>query len=165
MSNIKDTVQSLKDKLPNVTPVPSDFHSHANAHELKSRLTLGEPALTIFDTRDRDSFQSCRITGAMQLSLEGLQNGEQPSVAPNRDIYIYGATDDEAATAANLIRGMGFTRVAELRGGLDDWRSIGGAVEGIATEEGVIEADEYNVFSRLKEFGEERSREDSLKSN
>jgi rhodanese-related sulfurtransferase len=162
MSNIEDTIQSVKDKLPNVAPTPSDFHPHANAHELKSRLTFGEPALTIFDARDRDSFQSCRIMGAMHLSVESLQNGEQPSVALNRDIYVYGGTDAETAIAANLVREFGFTQVAELKGGLNDWQSIGGAVEGIATEDGTIDADEFNVVSRLKEFAEERSRENTL---
>jgi 3-mercaptopyruvate sulfurtransferase SseA len=98
----------------------------------------------------------------LHLSLESLQNGEQPSVASNRDIYVYSGTDDETTTAANLVRGFGFTQVAELKGGLNDWRSIGGAVEGITTEDGTIDADEFNVVSRLKEFAEERSREKAL---
>jgi rhodanese-related sulfurtransferase len=164
MSNVEDTIQSVKDKLPNVTPTPPGFHSSANTHELKSRLDFGEPALTIFDTRDYDAFQQCRIMGAMRLSLEGLQNGEKPSVAVNRDMYVYGNTDTDTEAAAEMIRGMGFTHVAVLMGGLESWRSIGGAVEGIATENDEIGADEYNVVSRMKEFSEERSREDSLKN-
>jgi rhodanese-related sulfurtransferase len=163
MANVEDTIDNIKGKIPNVTPTPPGFHSVANAHELKSRLSFGEPALTIFDIRDRDAFQSCRIMGAMQLSMEGLQGGERPSVADNRDIYVYGDSDENTATAAEMVRSMGFSHVAELKGGLEAWRSIGGATEGTATEHDHAGADEYNVVSRLKEFSEERSREESMK--
>jgi rhodanese-related sulfurtransferase len=163
MSNVEDTIQDIKNKLPDVTPIPPGFHSVATAHELKSRLNFGEPALTILDLRDRESYNACRILGAMHLSMEGIRSGEKPSVAPNRDIYLYSDSDETTAATAERIRGMGFSNVAELQGGLDAWRSIGGAVEGTATDRDHIEADEVNVVSRLKTFSEERSREESMK--
>ncbi|MCU0567124.1 MAG: rhodanese-like domain-containing protein [Oculatellaceae cyanobacterium Prado106] len=162
MSKIEDTIQSIKEKLPNITPTPPEFHPHANAHELKARLDLGEPALTVFDVRDRTAFQACRILGAMSLPLESLHNGDQPRVDINRDMYVYGDTDEQTLEAANLIRGFGFNRVAELQGGLQDWQAIGGTVEGNATGKTHADADEYNVVSRLKEFSEERSREEEI---
>lgn len=164
MSNIEDTIESIKEKLPNVTPTPPSFHAQASAHELKSRLSFGEPALTIFDVRDRATFQDRQITGAMCLPWESLQAGERPHVALNRDIDIYAETDAKAAEAARLIRSLGFTRVAELKGGLETWQFIGGAVEGIATRDDKAGADAYNVFSRLKKFSLERRREEALKT-
>jgi rhodanese-related sulfurtransferase len=163
MSNVEDTIQDIKSKLPDITPTPPGFHSVATAHELKSRLNFGEPALTILDLRDREAYNACRILGAMQLSMEGIQNGESPSVAQNRDIYLYGDSDEMTATAAERLRSMGFSHVAQLQGGLDAWNSIGGAIEGTETHRDHIEADEVNVVSRLKKFSEERSREESMK--
>jgi rhodanese-related sulfurtransferase len=165
MSKIEDAIENVKEMLPNVTPTPPDFHPQATAHELKSRLSFGEPALTIFDLRDRDAFQSCRIMGAMQLDMENVQKGEKPSVASERDIYLYGNSDQETAAAAKTLRDAGFTHVAELQGGLVDWRSIGGAVEGTATEHDHAGIDEYNVVSRLQEFSEEQSREDKMRND
>ena len=164
MSNkVEDTIISIKEKLPNVTPTPSDFHTHANAHELKSRLNFGEPGLTILDVRERTAFDESRILGATYLSVESLGKGEQPKVELNRDIYVYAATDEETSAAANLLRGLGFSRVAELKGGLKAWQSIGGAVEGRATVNNKPGVDAFNVLARLKKFSEEQSREKSLK--
>ncbi len=164
MANVEDTIKSMKDKLPDVTPTPPSLHANANVHELKSRLEWGEPALTIFDVRDSGAFQACRIMGAMSLPLERLQQGERPSLEAKRDIYIYGETEDETGTAASLMHGFGFTNVAELKGGLKAWCSIGGTVEGLATEHPTRDADEFNVFSRLKKFSAEKSREEALKT-
>ncbi len=164
MANIEDVLVSIKDKLPNLTPTPPHFHPQATAHELKSRLNLGEPALTILDARDNDSFRECHILGAMNLSLDKLQEGVKPSVEFDRDVYIYGASDEETITAANLLRDLGYTRVAELHGGLKDWRDIGGSIEGIATEGHQPGVDNYNVVSRLQQFSREQQQENRLKS-
>ncbi|MBW4519529.1 MAG: rhodanese-like domain-containing protein [Scytolyngbya sp. HA4215-MV1] len=162
MANIEDTIQSAKDKLPDITPTPPGLHAQATAHELKSRLNWGEPALTIIDVRDRAAFDACRILGATCLPLEKLLAGEKPAVEPNRDIYIYGATDDETTSAAQNLRSDGFSRVAELKGGLNSWQQIKGSVEGTATgtKPG---ASAYNVVSRLKEFAEEKAQESKQK--
>ena len=164
MENVDDTIKAVKDKLPNLTPTPPDLHAHATVHELKSRLNLGEPALTIFDVRNQAAFRDCRIMGAMSLTLDSLQRGERPSLETKRDIYVYGDTDDESVTAANLIRSYGFTRVAELRGGLKAWQSVGGAVEGMATETPTKNPDAFNVFARLKKFSAEKNAEGKLKT-
>lgn len=162
MSNVESTIQSLKDKLPNVTPTPPGLHVHATAHELKSRLSWGEPALTIFDIRDSAVVAERRIMGAMYLSLEDLESYEMAGVALTRDIYVYGETDEATSVAAGRLRDLGFTCVAELKGGLETWESIGGAVEGTTTRNDKAGADAYNVFSRLQKFQKERGQESSL---
>lgn len=164
MPDIEDTIASIKDKLPDITPTPPKFHTQATAHELKSRLNLGEPALTILDARDNDSYRHHRILGAMNLSIDSLQQGVKPSVELDRDIYIYGASDDDTAMAANLLRELGYTRVAELKGGLEDWRAIGGSIEGIDDKEDRPGADDFNVVSRLQQHSREQQIENSMKS-
>lgn len=156
MSDIEDVIAAAKDKLPGI--VPPSMHANASAHELKSRLNWGEPGLTIVDVRDRSSFAECRIMGALNMPADGLPQAAQSSLEDNRDIYLYGATDEETAAAAELLRGAGFQHVAELKGGLRAWREIDGAIEGSGTNESPG-SDAYSVSSRLQAFSEERAKE------
>ncbi|NJR64823.1 MAG: rhodanese-like domain-containing protein [Leptolyngbyaceae cyanobacterium CRU_2_3] len=158
MKNIEDTILDTKDKLPNVTPVPPGFHNQATAHELKSRLNWGEPGLTILDVRDHTSFGECHIMGAMNMPNEELSTLAESGLEFNRDLYVYGASDQESASAVDTLRSAGFERVAELKGGLSAWREIAGSVEGTATNQSPG-ADAYNVSSRLQAFKEEKARE------
>lgn len=159
---IEDTITTAKDKLPNITPVPPSFHSQASAHELKSRLNWGEPGLTILDVRDRNLFNERRIMGAMNMPHEEMPQITE-SLAPNRDIYLYGASDEETASAANALRSAGFLHVAELKGGLTAWLEIDGSVEGAGTNENPG-SDAYNVSSRLAAFGEEKAKEKRMEN-
>ncbi|MBW4515775.1 MAG: rhodanese-like domain-containing protein [Timaviella obliquedivisa GSE-PSE-MK23-08B] len=162
MADTEDTIQQIKDKLPNVTPTPPGLHSTATPHELKSRLEWGEPGLTILDTRDSSAFQECRIMGAMNASTGDVATGAQASLSPKRDIYVYGETDADTAAAAAALREAGFQNVAQLQGGIALWQEIGGAVEGRATERDKPGADAYNVVARLNQFGEDRAKEKAI---
>ncbi len=55
-----------------------------------------------------------------------------------RDIYVYGSTDEETATAADLLKKAGYKNVAELLGGLAAWKASSFPVEGNYT---VVAAD------------------------
>ncbi|MBD3880160.1 rhodanese-like domain-containing protein [Phormidium tenue FACHB-886] len=164
MADLEDAIVTAKDKLPDITPTPPGFHNQATAHELKARLNWGEPGLTILDVRDRQAYLECRILGAMNVPLQDLPTAEQDMhLSPKRDLYIYGATDEEAAQAASSLRQAGFEHVAELKGGLVAWQEINGSVEGSATNTPPDGPDAYNVGARLKEFAEEKSKEQQMK--
>jgi rhodanese-related sulfurtransferase len=158
MADLEDAIVNAKDKMPNVTPTPPGFHSQATATELKSRLQWGEPGLTILDVRDHEAFNQCRIMGAISMPMEQLPQWANFGLQQNRDIYVYGNTDDDTASAANLLREAGFTKIAELKGGLADWQAIDAPVEGTATAQ-PPSAGAYNVGDRLREFAEERAKE------
>jgi rhodanese-related sulfurtransferase len=162
MASNEDTIQAIKDKIPNITPTPPGLHAVATPHELKSRLEWGEPGLTILDTRDSSAFHECHIMGAMNTPMDNIAAIAQSSLSPKRDIYVYGATDQDTAAAASALREASFQNVAQLQGGLKIWREIGGAAEGTATGQkpGV---DAYNVVARLNQFGEDRAKEKSIK--
>jgi rhodanese-related sulfurtransferase len=49
----------------------------------------------------------------------------------NRDVYIYGDTDEETAAAAAELRKAGFNEVSEIRGGLAAWKAFGYPVESV----------------------------------
>ncbi|PSF35407.1 rhodanese-like domain-containing protein [Aphanothece hegewaldii CCALA 016] len=139
-----------------------EFHPQATAHELKSRLNNGEPALTIIDIRSPEDFRQRRILGAITMPMENLMQSSEFSFDYNRDIYVYGASEEDTATAANYLRQAGFGRVAELKGGIDAFQEIGGSVEGIATNEDAPSPDNYNVVSRLNQFAKEKAIEKSM---
>ncbi len=47
-----------------------------------------------------------------------------------RDIYVYGSTDEQTTDAAAQLRSAGYQNVAELRGGLAAWKANGYPIEG-----------------------------------
>ncbi|NJK67558.1 MAG: rhodanese-like domain-containing protein [Microcoleus sp. CSU_2_2] len=149
MKTIPDQIADIKEKLPDFTPTPPGLKAQASSHDLKDRLDWGEPGLTIVDVRDRESFDKSRIIGALPMPIDELVEAAKSSLETIRDIYIYGETDEQTAEAADLLRQAGFTKVAELKGGIPAWKAIEGPIDG-AMEHDNPGPDAYNVFARLK---------------
>ncbi|GAB4537159.1 MAG: rhodanese-like domain-containing protein [Pleurocapsa sp.] len=118
-------VSEVKEKLSEAIPTPPEITPVSSAQALKDRLDWGEPALTIIDIRDRESFLEERITGAMLIA--DVQN-----LPENRDIYIYGDEENQIAEVAGNLRQAGFENVSQLQGGLAGWKAVEGATEGRA---------------------------------
>ncbi|WP_019506950.1 rhodanese-like domain-containing protein [Pleurocapsa sp. PCC 7319] len=118
-----EVISEAKEKLSEVIPTPPEATPVSSAQALKERLDWGEPALTIIDTRSREAYLKERIRGAMLVSEVG-------NLAQNREIYIYGDSNEETATAANNLRQEGFENVSQLQGGLAGWKAINGPTEG-----------------------------------
>lgn len=157
--------ENFQNNVANKFPVPtptSEISSHATMHELKSRLNWGEPGLTILDVRDRAAFDDCRILGALNTPVDSLPEAVQEHLQFKRDIYIYGDNAQQAESAAQVLRQSGFYKVAILEGGLEAWKQIGGSIDGTETNQDPSPG-AYNVFSRMKEFAEERAREKQMK--
>jgi rhodanese-related sulfurtransferase len=148
---VSEAIQGAKDKLPNVTPTPSGLKAQSSVQDLKSRLEWGEPAFTIIDVRDRMTFNDGHIMGAMAMPIDDLVERAKSSIEPNRDIYVYGDTDEATATAASHLRQAGFQNVAELKGGLAAWKAVGGPTEGVSESRTPAGADDYNVVSRVQD--------------
>lgn len=110
--------------------IPKPLKEQSRVYDLKGRLDWGETALTIIDVRDRDAFNSSHITGAVSLPLSQLVNGALNNFELDRDIYVYGQTDEETAVAASTLRGAGYSKVAELLGGLPAWKAALFPIEG-----------------------------------
>jgi rhodanese-related sulfurtransferase len=149
MADLQDAIKNAKDALPNVTPTPPGLKAESAAYDLKARLEWGEPALTIVDVRDREAYNAGRITGAIPMPMEQLADLAQSSLEPERDIYVYGESDEQALQAAEMLRGKGFKNVARIVGGLPAWREVAGPTEGV-NEDTSLEPSAFNVVSRLK---------------
>lgn len=125
-----------------LTPVPADFEATSSAADLKARLDWGEPALSIVDVRDREAFNNERIMGAMPMPMESLLDSASSAFEPERDIYVYGDSDESAFQAVTQLQSAGFKRVSLLQGGLEAWKSEKGATEGRATVPGLFDEGE-----------------------
>lgn len=110
--------------------IPGPLKPQSTVTDLKNRLDWGEPALTVIDVRTRDAFNSSHITGAIPMPLEELVISASASLEYERDIYVYGDSDEQTAAAATKLRDAGYQNVSELMGGLSAWQAAAGATEG-----------------------------------
>ncbi len=111
-------------------PIPKPLQPQSRVYDLKERLDWGEPALTIIDVRDRDAFHTSHISGAISLPMNELVNRALVNLELKRDLYIYGSTEEETASAVAQLRAAGYQNVSELRGGLAAWKAAGHPIEG-----------------------------------
>lgn len=138
----------IENIIPNQPPVTK---KKTDAHVLKSRLEWGEPAFTIIDVRDRQTYNEGHIMGALPMTMDGLGDAAAKSLAKSRDIYVYGGSDEETTQAAQALRSSGFENISELKGGLAAWKAIGGPTEGIVESMTSAGEDDYNVVDRMKD--------------
>ena len=110
-------------------PTPKPLQVSSSSYDLKERLDWGEPALTIIDIRSREMFNECHISGAVSAPIHELISVASENLEHERDIYVYGESDEQAAEAASVLRKAGFNNVAQLRDGLSGWKAIKGATE------------------------------------
>lgn len=120
-----NVISEAKEKLDEAVPTPPDATPKASAQSLKERLQWGEPGLTIIDARDRESYLEERITGSMLIE-------DVSELAKNREIYVYGSSEQETGSVAQKLRQDGFKSISELQGGLAGWKAVQGATEGRA---------------------------------
>lgn len=143
----------------NIIPEQPPIEPQSDAHVVKARLEWGEPAFTILDVRDRESFNEGHILGAMPMPTDEVVERAASSIDKSRDIYVYGANEEESAQAAQSLRSAGFKHVSQLKGGLGAWKAIGGPTEGSIEAMTPPGRGDYNVVSRLKEHTETQTKD------
>lgn len=130
--NVLTAISKIQQKVGSqLTPVPENLEAFSLPSELKARLDWGEPALSIVDVRDRESFNHERIVGAMPMPIATLATAASAAFEAERDIFIYSDSDVAASKAVTQLRSLGFKRVTSVKGGLPAWKAINGATEGI----------------------------------
>jgi rhodanese-related sulfurtransferase len=118
-------------RLLGLFPKPSPMKAESRVYDLKERLDWGEPALSIVDIRDRSEFNQSHITGAISIPSETLISSASRYFEIDRDIYVYGNTDDEASAVADQLKAAGFSNISVLRGGVAAWKAAGFPIEAI----------------------------------
>lgn len=140
-SKVLDAVDTAQENINKVTPATpkTEYDTIATPSDVKSRLDWGEPALTIIDVRDRQAFNDERIMGAVSLPPDILVERAKQSMSPERDIFVYGESDQDTSAAAIQLQEAGFQKVSVLKGGLPAWKAINGAIEGRGQAPGLLE--------------------------
>lgn len=119
----------MANRLFGIFPRPAAMQEMSRVYDLKTRLDWGEPALTIIDIRDRQMFNESHVMGAISMPVAELLGRIQNALEYDRDIYLYGYTDEEAAEAANQLRAAGYEKVSVLRGGVAAWKAASFQIE------------------------------------
>ena len=97
----------------------------ARAIELINR----EDAL-LLDVRDAGEYGAGHILGAKHLPIARIDEGAGDlAKKKERPLIVYCDGSERSAKAATALKRQGFTRVANLSGGLDAWRQAGLPVE------------------------------------
>lgn len=110
--------------------IPEPLKAQSLVYDLKKRLDWGEPALTIIDVRERDAFDVSHISGAISLPMNELVSRALNNLELERDLYVYGSTDEQTADAAARLRTAGYQNVAEVKGSLTAWKANNFPIEG-----------------------------------
>ena len=78
----------------------------------------------IIDVRSAERFHTGHIAGARNVPSERLaeEAGKRLAHFKDRPLLTYCDTGPTGASAAALLRKLGFTKVFNLRGGLEAWR-------------------------------------------
>ena len=88
------------------------------AEDLQSRIAT-HLSLNLFDVRAEDAFAAGHIPTALSFPLEQLKDALQSILNGgysymDTEIVVYGATEEQSASAAEIVRGLGFTNVSRF---------------------------------------------------
>ena len=87
--------------------------------ELASKLNNGDDVF-VLDVRNADEYEICRIEGSTLIPLNALLEGVH-QLDSAKEIVVHCHHGIRSAQAVNFLRGIGFTKVKNLRGGIDAW--------------------------------------------
>lgn len=100
--------------------------------ELSRRIENGDTSMVLLSVLPRATFEAGRIPGSVNLPLAEVAE-RAGEVLPARDqetvIYCASAACSLAEQGVALLRGLGYTRVREYPGGMEEWTERGGRIE------------------------------------
>lgn len=93
---------------------------HLSTAEVKARLDAGE-SFRLIDVREPHEFDVARIEGAELLPLSQAQQWI-PTLRPDEDLVFFCHSGFRSQQVAGYLTDqLGFTRAANMLGGIDDW--------------------------------------------
>ncbi len=87
--------------------------------ELKARLERGE-ALLLLDVRQDWERRLCRLDGATHIPIEEIEFRTE-ELNPDDEIIVFCHQGLRSAAVSEYLRQLGFSKVKNLAGGLDEW--------------------------------------------
>lgn len=90
-----------------------------DVHALERRMKSGRPFL-LLDVREPFEFEMARIEGANLIPLGELP-GRVGELDPEKEIFVFCHSGVRSGRAAEFLRSAGFSKVANVTGGIDAW--------------------------------------------
>ncbi|HTR76462.1 MAG TPA: rhodanese-like domain-containing protein [Gemmatimonadaceae bacterium] len=112
-----DLIAEAKARIREVSP--------AAVMEMQQR---GDP-LVLLDVRDPNEVNLGMIPGALHLSRGRMETHIEALVPRDARLILYCSTGNRSAFAADTLQQMGYTNVASMAGGIQEWVERGGDVE------------------------------------
>ncbi|HET7550416.1 MAG TPA: rhodanese-like domain-containing protein [Gemmatimonadaceae bacterium] len=85
--------------------------------------------LVYLDVRESNEWNLFRIPGAVHLPVGQVRDGVRDVIAPDQRVIVYCARGGRAAQAADVMRELGYERVATIKGGVHAWHEVGGELD------------------------------------
>lgn len=87
--------------------------------------------IPILDVRTEEEYDDGYIPGAVLMSGQTLYEAA-PKLFPdkNKTIYLYSNNGFRGAVSTRLLRGIGYDRAFNIKGGLEAWEKAGYKIEG-----------------------------------
>ncbi|MEJ2145688.1 MAG: rhodanese-like domain-containing protein [Acidobacteriota bacterium] len=87
----------------------------------EARQELHRDDVVLLDVREDFEFRHCRIDGAVHIPLRQLLQGGESALDPDKEIICYCHHGFRSRRAAQYLLTRGFTKVANLAGGIEAW--------------------------------------------
>lgn len=102
----------------------------ARIAEVTPREAMARQGEAVFlDVRRPEEWNLFRIPNAVWVPLDQLDEGIAERIPRDREVVVYCARGNRSALAADMMREMGYERVASMSQGIVGWANAGGEVE------------------------------------
>ncbi len=87
------------------------------------------PDLVYLDVRESNEWNLFRIPGAVHVPVGRVRDAVRDVIPPEMRVLVYCARGGRAAQAADMMRELGYRRVATIGGGVHAWHDVGGELD------------------------------------
>lgn len=104
---------------------PTQVLTQVTANDLADQLGISIDAPVVLDVRSDDEWHAGHIAGAKPHFAGLIAQGDLPSLDRDQPIAVICGTGYRSSVAASLMERAGFTRLANVIGGMDAWNAAG----------------------------------------
>ena len=82
----------------------------------------------LIDVRTSSEYAAGHIDGALNLSLQDIQQGSVPSAAKTKPVYVYCHSGSRSGQAATILKAAGYQNIVDL-GAIAHVQAMGGNIK------------------------------------
>lgn len=96
--------------------------------EMKAKEAMTQPNVIFLDAREKQEFEVSHIPNAQWIGYDTFQPQKVASLPKNKSIVVYCSVGYRSEKIVEKLLKMGFPKVANLYGGIFNWKHAGGTV-------------------------------------